>query len=399
MNSQYYTPKIHKQSIAFLIGGLLLLIAALLLWIRPAKAAEISYDPYADSVAGTAAAVLDANNAVGAPNGTSATLVGVGASLTLDMGAGEEGTQSLKVYLGQINAQVNITVDFLDNNQSVITSETRQLGADPNPSTQNFAYNWTNFGKAYRYVRLSSAVGGGVNVDAVEALGYIGSTASQDTDGDGRADRSEQQNGTNPLVPDPPLGSSPTPALPGSSTSSSGSGTARGNSSTVSGQVNPPPAAGNDKDHDQMDDTWEVAHGLNPNDPSDAKTDLDHDGLSNLTEFQIGSDPTKMDTDGDGMPDKWEYDHALNINKNDADADPDGDYLTNLGEYRNNTDPNKADNLRDVFCTTAANKRSRAQNLGIILSAGGGIAACLAALAAGRRRPEHHPQTLAPSTP
>ncbi|NIV43962.1 hypothetical protein GWN49_03635 [Candidatus Bathyarchaeota archaeon] len=40
-----------------------------------------------------------------------------------------------------------------------------------------------------------------------------------------------------------------------------------------------------------MPDDWEIFHGLNPIEPSDASTDLDGDGLNNLTEYQIGSDP------------------------------------------------------------------------------------------------------------
>ena len=51
-----------------------------------------------------------------------------------------------------------------------------------------------------------------------------------------------------------------------------------------------------------MDDDWERAHGLNPNDPSDANDDPDHDGLTNLQEFILGTDPHNPDTDGDGVP-------------------------------------------------------------------------------------------------
>jgi hypothetical protein len=361
-----------RRGFAYGLAGLLFILAILWSWTQMLYAQGISYDPYADSVAGTALLVQDANNAVGAPNGTTASMAGPGASLTLDMGAGEEGTQSLRVYLGQINLQVNIDVAFLDGNQAVIRNENRQLGIDPNPSVQNFAYNWTQFGKAYRYVRISSMVGGGVNVDAIEALGYIGSSPTQDTDGDGRPDRSEQQNGTNPLVPDPPQAGSSTPTgpIPGPR----GGGGAGG----ASAQVNTPPATNGDQDGDGMADDWERAHGLDPTNAGDADDDPDHDGLKNLTEFKINSDPQKLDTDGDGMPDKWEYEHGLDINRNDADEDPDGDHLTNLGEYRHNTDPNKADDLYDVFGTDCTIKDVAVWKwlvLGLLVGGGLGFAA------------------------
>ena len=41
-----------------------------------------------------------------------------------------------------------------------------------------------------------------------------------------------------------------------------------------------------------MPDAWELAHGLNPNDPSDAAGDLDGDGKTNLEEYLAGTDPT-----------------------------------------------------------------------------------------------------------
>ena len=62
-----------------------------------------------------------------------------------------------------------------------------------------------------------------------------------------------------------------------------------------------------DNDHDGMDDDWERAHGLNPNDPSDANDDPDHDGLTNLQEFILGTDPHNPDSDGDGVPDGVEF--------------------------------------------------------------------------------------------
>jgi len=40
-----------------------------------------------------------------------------------------------------------------------------------------------------------------------------------------------------------------------------------------------------DSDHDGIPDDWEKAHGLNPNDPSDANKDLNGDGYTNLEKY------------------------------------------------------------------------------------------------------------------
>ncbi|MCX6553094.1 MAG: hypothetical protein NTY02_19185, partial [Acidobacteria bacterium] len=46
-----------------------------------------------------------------------------------------------------------------------------------------------------------------------------------------------------------------------------------------------------DADDDGMPDAWETAQGLNPGDPDDAWRDPDGDGVVNLFEYQLGSDP------------------------------------------------------------------------------------------------------------
>ncbi|MGJ8697450.1 MAG: sulfatase-like hydrolase/transferase [Verrucomicrobiaceae bacterium] len=58
-----------------------------------------------------------------------------------------------------------------------------------------------------------------------------------------------------------------------------------------------------DDDGDGMNNGFETLHGLDKDDPNDATGDLDSDNLTNLHEFQLGTDPTNTDTDGDLLPD------------------------------------------------------------------------------------------------
>lgn len=76
--------------------------------------------------------------------------------------------------------------------------------------------------------------------------------------------------------------------------------------------------------------------------------DTDDDGLPNLIEKEIGSDPYNPDTDGDNLPDGYE---ALTLGTDptkpdtddngvlDCDEDFDEDGLTNLQEYEQGTEP------------------------------------------------------------
>ncbi len=116
-----------------------------------------------------------------------------------------------------------------------------------------------------------------------------------------------------------------------------------------------------DTDSDTMPDTWEDRHGLHPDDPDDASLDSDSDGLTNLEEFQDGTDPNESDTDhdsvedgedddptgrtdedGDGMTDDWETHHFGNLTQV-AGEDPDNDGLSNWDEWNLDTDPTNPD--------------------------------------------------------
>jgi len=61
-----------------------------------------------------------------------------------------------------------------------------------------------------------------------------------------------------------------------------------------------------DDDNDNMPDDYESAYGFNPYDALDANDDADGDGLINLDEYNLGTDPTLTDTDGDGVDDGFD---------------------------------------------------------------------------------------------
>jgi Carboxypeptidase regulatory-like domain/Bacterial TSP3 repeat/Bacterial Ig-like domain (group 2) len=86
---------------------------------------------------------------------------------------------------------------------------------------------------------------------------------------------------------------------------------------------------------DGIPDDWKIAHGFDPNDPSVANADTDGDGLTNLQEFQLGTDPRNPDTDGDGVTDGEEVKRGTNP----LSADTDGDGLTDAEEIRLGTNP------------------------------------------------------------
>lgn len=87
---------------------------------------------------------------------------------------------------------------------------------------------------------------------------------------------------------------------------------------------------------DGIPDDWKIAHGLNPNDPLVAFEDPDDDGLTNLEEYQNGTDPNNPDTDGDGLSDGDEV-HLYHTNP--LLWDTDGDGISDGVEVRTGSDP------------------------------------------------------------
>ncbi len=104
-----------------------------------------------------------------------------------------------------------------------------------------------------------------------------------------------------------------------------------------------------DTDGDGMPDLWEQTFGTHSN-ITDAQKDLDHDGLSSLEEFLLGSDPLNWDSDGDGLTDGMEirgYFVTSPINY-DTDLGGAGDGV----ELQRGTNPlNSADDDRESVTT------------------------------------------------
>ena len=108
-----------------------------------------------------------------------------------------------------------------------------------------------------------------------------------------------------------------------------------------------------DTDSDLMPDGWEVLNVIDPL-VNDAGDDFDVDDLTNLQEYNYGTDPNDADTDGDLMPDGWEVLYGYDpLNEFESDPDPNGDDdndgLANLQEFYEGTNPIEDDSDEDGF--------------------------------------------------
>ncbi|MGJ8723802.1 MAG: DUF1800 family protein [Roseibacillus sp.] len=85
-------------------------------------------------------------------------------------------------------------------------------------------------------------------------------------------------------------------------------------------QLTVDPTANQDEDSDGLPLRWETLYQLSDNDGSDAGISSDEDLLTNLQEFQAGTNPRSADSDSDGLPDHLE----TATDPLDPDSDHDG---------------------------------------------------------------------------
>lgn len=148
----------------------LLLTAAFLL---PAGASAAA-DTHADAVPQASTGVLAAPNALGAPDGAYADFREQDATLTLDMGEGEEGAGALTVHDLLLQFGAGYRIEFLDAQQVVLKAV---LGSVPLSQT-SFVVAY-DLATPYRYVRLTSTQDEVWRLDAIEAASVSGGAAEE----------------------------------------------------------------------------------------------------------------------------------------------------------------------------------------------------------------------------
>lgn len=96
-----------------------------------------------------------------------------------------------------------------------------------------------------------------------------------------------------------------------------------------------------DDDADGLPAWWERIYGLSDEDATDSELDNDSDGLSNLEEFLVSTNPLESDTDSDGLNDGNEINvHGSNPTLSDTDNDGlnDGQEVNQYGTEVTNSD-------------------------------------------------------------
>jgi len=126
---------------------------------------------------------------------------------------------------------------------------------------------------------------------------------------------------------------------------------------------------GRDTDNDGAPDVWEELYGLDEL-LDDSGEDPDEDGLTNLGEFEKGTDPTNPDTDDDGILDGADTCPTThNPGDEDQDADGHGDACDNCPEVANPDQVDSNGNGTGDACETSATWGAAAAQASTVINA------------------------------
>lgn len=140
------------------------LIAAWILASLPVQTVFASGDLYPDSIYGNTNQILEPGRILGAPDQSYATFISKDATVTFDMGIGEEGTGDLTLYFELLNYGAQYQAEFLNEEWNILQTYGNIFPLSATTVTIDYQ-------KAvkYRYVRITSLASAMWKLDTIEA--------------------------------------------------------------------------------------------------------------------------------------------------------------------------------------------------------------------------------------
>ena len=141
----------------------LILIISSLFGTLPFQKIFASGDLYANSVSNVSSQVYEPSKILGAPDKSFATFFNKDATITLDMGVGEEGTGDLTLYFELLNYGAQYQVELLNTDLNILQTYGNIFPLSVSSIAVDYAKE-----TSYRYVRITSLASQTWKLDAIE---------------------------------------------------------------------------------------------------------------------------------------------------------------------------------------------------------------------------------------